>query len=266
MANVFNTVDSTELQTALGGVPAAGSDVYISRYASQFASLMDLSANDLLSFRITAGFTGLFTTEAVLTVNNGGSGKIINEGGSKAVRIKAASGAGVLYYIENNPLSGGAMYVGQGTITTAINKSGLLDFSDQSIITNAYSTGGTMNLPYCSTALTGLYIRGGSVLLGRDVGTLSIYAGVCTINDTRVSPTTVNVEPGGTLRLKACGNIGTLNASGGTIDFTELTEPITISTTNIEPGVTFIKNISTDSLVTFTTVNRPRGRETVEQR
>lgn len=266
MANVFNTVDSADLTTALGGVPAAGSDVIINKFASQFATGMDLSANDLLSFRITRGFTGLFTTDAILQVNQAGAGKIINEGGSKTVRVKAASGAGVLAYIENNPAAGGEMYVGQGTITTAICKGGYLEFSDLSIVTNAYITGGTMYMPYCSTALTGLYVRGGSVLLKRDVGTLTVAAGTCTIDDLRVTPTTINLEPGGTLKLKECGDIGTLNASGGTIDFTDLTRPITISTTNIEPGVRLIKNISTDSLVTFTTTNRPRGRETIEQR
>lgn len=266
MANVFNTVDNVDLATALGGVPAAGSDVYINKYATQFSTGMDLSANDLNSFRITEGFTGLFAADAVLLVNNGGAGKIINEGASKEVRIKAASGAGVLYYVENNPKSGGSLFIGQGTVTIAITKAGYASYSDVAIVTNAYTTGGSTTFEYCSTALTGLYIRGGSVLLKRDVGVLSVLNGSCTINDSRVSPTTVNLESGGTLNLAECGDIGTLNASGGVLDFTKLTRPITIGTTNIEPNVKFIKNVSTDSLVTFTTVNRPRGRETIEQR
>lgn len=267
MAYVYNTVDSTDLTIALGSaVPAAGSDVVINKFASQFANSMDLSVNDLLSFRITGGFTGAFTTDAILTVNQGGTGKIINEGGSKVVRIKAASGAGVLYSIENNPVGGGALYVGQGTVTVALNRNGLLSFSDQAIVTNLYTTGGTTDVPYNATALTLATMRGGSVLLRRDVTTLNVYAGVCTIDDSRVSPGTVTVEPGGTLNLRECGNITTLNANGGTIDLTGLTFPITITTLNIEPGVTIIKNVSTDSLLTVSTTNRPRGREVIVQR
>lgn len=254
MSTYYNTSNNPAFTSALSGSPANGDTVIINQFSTEFTSLTDISGADLLLLRLMPGFSGKFDTSALtVVVNQTSTGKLINESNSPKIRVKSSSTAGVIYQVQHSPkIGGGAMFIETATVTNLLVSSGYCSVGSDVTATNVYVIGGECTLVGSANAITTLEVRGGFATLERDVGTLTAYAGTTVINNSGVTPTTVNIEQGATVKIKDGGTITTLNGKSGTLDLTELARPLTITNSTFYPTFRILKNSATDSLLTFT--------------
>lgn len=254
MATLYNTSNNPVFTSALSGAAANGDTVIINQFSTEFTSLTDISSADLLLFRLMPGFSGKFDTSPLtVVVNQTSTGKLINESNSPKIVLKSSSSAGVIYQVQHSPkIGGGVMSLQTATVTNLLVTAGYCSVGSDVTATNVYVLGGECSLVGSANAITTLEVRGGYVTLERDVTTLSAYAGTTVINNSGVTPTTINIEQGAVVKIKDGGTITTLNGKSGILDLTELARPLTITNSTFYPTLRVLKNSATDSLLTFT--------------
>lgn len=254
MATVYNTSNNPAFTSALSASLSGGDTLILNQFSTPFTSLTDISSVDLLLIRIMAGFSGTFDSSPLTAVvNQTSTGKVINESNSPKIILKSSSTSGVLYQVQHSPvIGGGVMSIQTATVTNLLVTSGYCTVGSDATATNVYVFGGQCTLTGSSNAVTALEVRGGNVTLERDVTTLSAYGGTVMINNSGVTPTTVNIEQGAVVKIRDGGTITTLNGKSGTLDLTELSRPLTITNSTFYPQLRLLKNSSTDQLLTFT--------------
>ena len=116
-----------------------------------------------------------------------------------------------------------------------------------SAIVTALAANGSSNATFIAGSFTLTLLEtydNATAELKRDVTTLAVYGqSVCTINSRTCSPTTINMR-GGRVKIKECGAVTTINGYAGTLDLTELKEPLSITTLNSYPGLTILVSAS----------------------
>jgi hypothetical protein len=249
MATYTNSVISATLTTALGGTPGVGDTANLTQGSIIYQAGIVLTGT-LTAILGTSGFSGGFDPNPleadVTTLNMQWSGNVWRHKGNITTAILDAAAGGLFA-----PVS--------GTTTNFYGKSGTAYFVDSAVVTNAWvaaPVGSSVQATFttCGTAITAMTVgNNASVLLQRDITTLNQDGGETTIDSTTVTPTTINMR-GGTLRPKTMGTCTTLTATGGIIDFRQLTADVTFTTANLYPGVT-IYMPRPGLTVTFTTRN-----------
>lgn len=104
MANRFNTVIHPNLLTSLGGVLNAGDSVYISQPGTQITGGNDLSATDLLLFRLGERWaTDIESPALKLVCNRTGTGAFENLSSARMIFLTSTGPAGVIDTIRHLP-------------------------------------------------------------------------------------------------------------------------------------------------------------------
>lgn len=265
MASKYNSVQDQNLTTSIGGAPAATDDVYIDKWALTYTAGTDLSAVSLASFTNQPESQCVFSGPGELTLK-ATTGIVTNAGRGERFELRSNSPATVVQTVVLKPQSPACVHqLKQVQVSTLVCVSGTTIVTDTVNMAAGLVFGGTVWVMPDATAtypITGsLSVWGGSVRLGRDLPDLTVHGGSVEINDTAVSPANVTVN-GGTLRLSACGNIGTLNGNAGTLDWTGLSRAVTIAVANWRPGLTILKSRQGVEPA-VTTENAPYGRPRV---
>lgn len=261
MADRTVTVISTNLLTSLGGTVSAGDSVFIDRYSIDYVAGTDRSAADLILVMIGPEFGGTFDGAGalVLVCDQTSTGKFINNGGGKIVRVRSSSGAGVIWQIEIGPTGGSCQtHVDTCTTTNLVGTAGENFLHTAFTGTTGFIYGGNFTHDESGVAMTTLNIWGGKWDEYCDITTVNLYNGEFNAMIVTVSPTTVN-QHGGKFGCRNIGNIGTYNGNAGVWDLRGLSHKITVTTANLAPGLTILKDKNTDRLLTITTTNTLYG-------
>ena len=246
---------ATNLLTGLGGTVNAADVVYVNKFSVDYV-LADLSASDLTSLTLTAGFSGTFKTglsgQLKLVVNQASTGIFTNQSSSPQIDLVSTSSTGVIYEIRNQPAVGGVLNLSTLKCTNFYQTDrGSVRIAADVDLTNAYIAGGRVEFVEGASFTTTLITAGGSaaVTLNRDVTTLNVEGdSEVTINSSYCTPTTISMR-GGTLNVAECGTIAALNGASGVVDFTRVTLPTTVTARACGPGVTIL--LPKAGLVTF---------------
>lgn len=260
MATTYtNTVISAALFTSLAGTPGATDTVQLLDHSITYTS--DLSITGTLAAMLaTSGFAGNFdplplNADATLVTAQWSGQNWRHQGDITTLVLDAARG--------------GRWTHQSGTITNAHTKNGTLYVPAGGAVTNGYIGGTTAGgaiaiLESGGTGATALRVGpNGTLYLNRDVGTLDVHGGMTKVDDTSVTPTTVNLWAG-TLELGACGDINALNGYGGVLDARGLKKSITIATGNLYAPLKILMPRTGGVTLTITTRNDFGGGPTVQ--
>lgn len=267
MATRTITAIDDVLLTALGGTVSNTDTVYVDRGGNNFTSA-DLTAADLTAFKITAGFSGQFSSanggQLKLVVNQTSTGVFTNESNSPLIELRSSSSSGVIYEIRNRPASSGTLQVSACKPTIIYHElRGVMKFEsdvDLSAATIRTFSGETICRRTAGAATYPLlngYVYGGTLTIERDAGTL--YArgtGRIRLTYSDCSPTTINMD-GGNVDVIQASAIGTLQGDAGTIDFTNSKTPLTVTTRACGPGVKI--RLRRSHNITFSSVSGDYG-------
>lgn len=249
---VVTNAGSSSLATAVGGTIASNDRVYLNRGNVAITGDLDQSAKDLLGFFWLGDSKcpqlGSAASPVKFTCNQTGTGSVVLSPAAAAARaaFAAASGSEVWHSLLVKPGGNLEVEFASMTITTATVEAGggsVVTFADTCTVTTLHVFGGSVLLTASGSISTAtLTVRGGEVVCRRDLGTVLIEGGTLTVEQPESavaapSPTTVEVAAGATFRHSA-GNVGTLTLrAGSTWDLSGLTAPVTVTTLNIDAGV-----------------------------
>jgi len=224
------------------GTPSAGDIIIVREGAANYTSGLDFSAVELASFKVLSSYTGTIGSNGTalqLDLANSAQSPGLFEYNSagNAAYVAPTSEIQTARIYNTGPTG---LFFTDGTVTSLEVAGGRVSANDQTDVIAAVMTAGQLFLStHSSQAVDTLTVYGGNCTCERDIGTATVH-GALTVNDSSVTPTTVNVGPGGTFRHIG-GNIGTLTAEpGSTVDFSGLSDDITITTANRYPGVNYI--------------------------
>ena len=251
MAIYKTSADSPNLVTHLGTPTLAdGDEIQVEEYSQDFTAGADLSATDLVKFRIGPGSSSRFLAasggQLVLKCNRTSTGLFVNQSSADQIEVRAASTSGVIWSILNSPQnSSGILRLDTCDNDLFYQMAGSVYQQSGADVNRLFVVGGKYFSRNGSAALGTAYILGGSCDIERDAGTVNVHAGVTNIGHSSFTPGTVNVR-GGLINVKKTGNWGALNGDGGVIDLRECKSSggssgylFTISSGTIYPGLTF---------------------------
>lgn len=251
MATYTNTVRDPSLATSIAGTMADGDTVLLTQGYDQYTAGLSNPTIDLAKFHATPGFMGDIASSALDLETTLG----ILEWSGQVIRITSTGGTFTWDELQVNPARGGQVEASSITITLLYQNAGTFLAADSATVTTLTQMGGQSEYDKGGTAITTATVQGGSMKLKRDIGTLNLQGtGVCEVDSSTCSPTTINMQ-GGTFRVNGlCGNIGTLTGTSGVVDLSMLANDITISTRSLGPGV-WIKMPLGGAVVTVTTTS-----------
>lgn len=204
---------------------------------------LDLSGTEYDTFRVAASYTGSLGAP----------------GSSVQLDLSATTYNGIFEYaspgtsayiaaaseIENARIyrtGSDGVYLTDGAFVSTEISDGRVFANDQADLQQLRMSGGIATIEDMTSQAVDTMILNGtaSCVCARDIGTGTVGVNASLIvNERTVTPTTLNVY--GNLTYWG-GNIGTLNAfPGSTIDFSGLSNSITISTSEVWNNVTFIR-------------------------
>lgn len=240
------SVSSTgNLIAILGGAqPAAGDEVLLSSGTTDITEGAAFT-NDLLTFRVTRGYSGSFLTPVELVANRSGAGRVIYEGSGRRFQLRSTSASGVIREVWFNPAG-----PCEGTLDQCDNEhvyahAGNLTITPAADAANIYVAGAAVEAVAGGPAATLAECSAGSLLLRRDAGTARVMgSGVLLLRGSAVSPGTLDVR-GGRAELQNCGDVTACNVDAGDLDLRALTRPITIGTLTVRAGSRVLISSST---------------------
>lgn len=254
MANRTLAATSGVLTADLGGTISAGDSVFIGQYAVAYTDgqLRDTTGGsttrDLLRVSLGPGFRGALTAanggQLKTIVNQSSTGYFEDKSNASAVELVSDSSAAVIYDIRYGPPNGHTLSVNTADIDRLFGfENGTVVVQAAADLATAYVSAGAHRFHASAYALTALHAGGTAVVtLSRDVA--NIYAeGSCyiTIDNTAVSPSGKVYLRGGTVKWIRGGTCADLECNtSGVADFSELSEPVTISDRHMGPGSTLI--------------------------
>lgn len=270
---------SQSLSTALGlvspAIPAANDSVYLTKGNQEFTSDCDLSANDILLFHISPGFSGAFDgTPLTLVSNQTSTGKFVHQGSSRVVRLQSAAGPGVIYEIEVAPArASGEFYLNTVDCEYFSARAGTSFILTAADVSKIYAAkGASVIVRAGSAAPAEVRAIGGKVTLERDATDIHCGVdadgtpGVVELNDTTCTPANIYLN-GGTLVLNDCGNVTTkVHGYSGTIDMRNLRKKITIAAAEFHRGLVILEGGNTiQPTYTAAPVRRGGGERVIRQ-
>ena len=271
MAVLKDTVQSSNLLTAIGGTVTTGDDVIINLLGVLFDAGLDLTDGDTVrldSLTFSQKFTGGTVDESAVNVDLSASGnELVSNHNGRDLRI-AAGGSGAKIDIIKMIQSGiGEMFITTGDVGDIEQRGGRLNLNSTATISGTASVvDGVLELgPAASDAVTTLNVSGtGSVRLRRAATTINLSGrGLITLAQDSKAVGTVNVN-GGTFRHEGDGNITTaLVRNGGVLDLRNVSGDITITTLTTERGSVVLYPSS--FTVTVTTHNKLANAEPFTQ-
>ena len=254
MANRTLADAGIALTAALGGTISAGDTISIGQYAVDYTDgqLRDTSGGsttrDLLRVTLGPGCRSNFRASAggqlKTIVNQTGTGYLEDKSNCGAVEVVSDSASAVIYDVRYAALNGHSFALNTCDAEKFFQfASGTCTIQSACDLANAYVVAGRTVFSTSAYALTALHAGGNAVVtLSRDVA--NIYAeGACviTIDNTAVSPSGKVYLRGGTVKWIRGGTCADLECNtSGVADFSELSEPITISDRHMGPGSTLI--------------------------
>ena len=254
MATYTNSTRSTSIVTSTGGVAwVDGDSVYLNQGYDDYSGGMSMPSIDLTLLHLTDGFKGNFTSALNLEATT------LKIESASTILAFTSTAPGVFDEVWVRPTNAACQISWVScTVTLAYQYSGTQLYYDSATLTTYQQHGGQQTLDEGGTAVTTGNQYGGITYLNRDIGTLNCYGGKTIVNSTSCSPTTVNVRGGEFIIDGLSGNIGTLNADSGIVDFSKLAVSITVSTRAFGPGVKYVPPRA-GITVTFTTNNDYAG-------
>lgn len=152
----------------------------------------------------------------------------------------------------------GTLHVdGSGTVTNYHQMAGTLNIPNGHTATNLYLGGGNTNIYDTGTGatITSLTALGSNVLCERPVTTLNVAGGTVTLKEDSSNGVnahgTINVYPGGTLIVRNCSTITSLNWYGGRLVWAS-TRPTTITASNVNMSLPGAVAWTQNPLLNFT--------------
>lgn len=250
MPTLYNTADSTDAVTAVGGAaPSASDTVIFSEPGPSLTGNLAGYVNALTLFHETRTFTGDIgtTTDGLdldaTTVRLEGSGTFGHFLGTGSTWTNLYVDPGYflrrLIFETCTAWTTAALNGGVSSIKASIASIGAL-----------YANGGEHTLEGVTgtnavTSLTvgGMMTRKAVADLWRKVTTLSVGSyGQAKLRESYISPTTINLWPGGRLMLYSMGTVTNLNTyAGSVIDLSKLGRDITITNWTVYGPTTVIR-------------------------
>lgn len=276
MAIVKTVADSDNLSTHLGSPSlAAGDEIEVTKYATDFIAGTNLSGTDLLKVTIGPGSSSRFLSAnggaLKLTANRTSTGKFINQTSADALELESTSTAGVIYNIINNPKnSGSILRVNTCDTQNVYQITGTFVQQTDADFNSVYVLGGRFFSRNGSAAVVNFEVHGGFAEMARDVTTATLRGGQTNITNSAFTPTTINIGGSAVVKVIETGNWGTLNGLAGVIDLTECRSSggssgylFTISAGTILPGLT-IRQVKGGLLPDYSACSLPAGAPKIE--
>lgn len=259
-----NTVDSTDLNVALGGgtPPATGDTVILDRFETNFSTNISKPAVDLALLHMTRTFRGNFK-DGYLNIQ---AALMKLEFGGDRLKISSDSGAGTIDKILWDPEKGSAWLELMEMVAPEFRGSrGTVLVGDSVDAGNFYFSGDVRGTLVKSALGADLVdVRGNArVRSERSFTAAKVAGGEFVVDEVAAAAGDVTVE-GGTYKLGSVASHGFLKAYSGVIDASGLNYNLTISTGEIGPDVLVIEPATG---VTFTYSGLTRlGREPNKRR
>jgi hypothetical protein len=249
------------LLTAIGGTPTAGDTVIVGVNNPYTVSGQQNMGVNLAALKIQRThrqrlLSLLFTATAGIFYH-GGSGP--------EYTVSSLGAAGVIATVILDPGSGTTKTTfTDATITHLKSRAGFAILGTDVPVTNALVSGGEVELLAGPAAATLVQVGGsGLVRIRRDLTTGTAFAGgTLEIDGTACSPGTLKPQ-GGIIRMLRGGNVGTVGATAevvmGTVDFSRVAQPITVTQLYEHPDLTIILPRHDPSLVTISATDTTQG-------
>lgn len=226
---------SVQLLTDLGGTPSAGDSVYVGKGNLKYtdAAENDRSGTDLLLFELLPGWYGDFDEATPLKV-------VLNQTSTGILRLKWAGqrsyvrstsmAAGVIYRIEQDPASGGAVHLSECDNEVYIQRAGVLHAASTADISKYYAGGFSVGHLYKSGPTVAECVAAGQAQVNLSRAATLVRAleqSVITITEEAIAPTHCYVD-GGRVNHGG-GNMTNLYLNGGILDLTRSPGPFTVT-------------------------------------
>lgn len=224
------------------GTLTAGDIAVVRQGSARYDNGLDLSGVELDSFIVGSSFDG--------TIGGPGSSVLLDLDGATYTGLFEYSSRGSFAYVAPTAAIATAriyqtgsvgVFFTAGEVTVLEVQSGLVEFNSSCDVPTLSVAGGFVKArTHASQAVDTVTVLGGTFQTERNIGTATVYGGALSIIEPGVTATSVTVGPGSTFRHSG-GNVTTLIAqTGAVIDFSGLTEDITITNATRWPGVTYI--------------------------
>lgn len=180
MATLRNTVAGSNLTTALGGAPAANSDIIISEGAPTYSAGTDISTNEQNTFTVAPTFRGQLGTGASPVIVDLSAatytGKLVYDAPEAGdAYVKAKSGSDIQIAIVERT-GRGTFYACGETYTNFSQNAGQTEFGGSCVLVTGYFNGGTTKINDNATAVTTLTARNmGAMQIERQITTSYFY-------------------------------------------------------------------------------------------
>jgi len=232
-----------DFSASFSTAPANGDVLYVKGTGATYTAGLSLPAVDLDAMYWQPTFTGDMGDETHhldVTINDAGAGKLVAAWGGRFAHISGGTAA-VIANVEMRPTKGGRLVISACDVTTIIQLSGQLDLLETCDAETVRVAGGKCTAEYSSES--------GTLAEASDKGTIEIHRVFATVRaqgggrvifgrDDKPPSLALEVLPGGYVKYLG-GTIPSLvGKSGGELDLTELTQPLTITAAELHEGFT----------------------------
>lgn len=241
MTVAYNTVAATaDILTALGvGSLASGDSTYFTYNDDTYTGSLNQATVDLLLISAGADFRGNIGSPGgsfLVDCYRSGAGQILCGFGGDYWYQGFGSGSARHAYIEVNPVRPSAKFIltGTGQADKVVCKAGFFQAEDTADVDELWMLGGEAYLKYHATTKTNTirFARPGKCTVERDFDDAYLRpGGLLVVEKSTVTPSTISLDGGGC--DYAGGDIGTLRAEVGDLNFSRLRKPITITNMTI---------------------------------
>lgn len=258
MATIVPGTASSNLTTTIGST-SAGDTIIMQDMAVAFTSGLDLSGTEYEAFYVAPTCTSSFGSAS------SGAVTLDLDGGTYTGYLEYNGRGNVAYFTPGATIvetkiinTGSGTFYGQGgTWTTLSQGAGRSQFNDTADVVTAYIMGGscTIDTHASQTLDTAIVGAGASLICKRNFGALTAHGSV-TMPERSPTCTTLNLMPGARVVWNG-GNITTVNAYGGRLDLSGISQNITIGTLNnyasgsdwyVKPAGGFTETVTTENL------------------
>lgn len=238
-----NTVDSVDLDVALGGVLVSTDEMTLNDFDTTFTANTSKPAVDLANIVCERSWTGNFSANALnIKCNQAGAKTLIRFGGDRFA-LRSNSGAGTHREIVFEPVKSSAILDLQELINPLLRTNrGNVFMADSVTPTDIYLAGEVRAYLYGTSHLATLLDLTGQAYCETEKGftdarvggqgRLVVNGAACAVGDVEMNA--------GTLELRRASAFGDLVARGGVIDARQLVGDVTITGGEIGGDVTIL--------------------------
>lgn len=242
MATKYNSVESDNFTTAIGGAPGAGDTVHINRFARRYNAGLSVATNKAALFKIAPESACEFADAGGLVCK---TDEFVNMGNQQKLLVASSSSAGEITKFVNAPVrSTSVTQLGSCIAATGIyNKSGILTILDTvDTAGDVEVAGGDVTIVYSGSLLIDGYLRvmGGIARARRRAEEIEVGGTGVMILDEPSAAQGDLVQTGGRVEVADSGTLDLYVGRAGVIDFSRLSRDLTISDWTEYPWLTVI--------------------------